>query len=131
MSSRYLNPLQGWRFPPSPLVICPGAAHLPIWTFFPSIQPEPPKPQFVTFASCYTLCHHQEEFGSVIFSAALQEAGGYYYIVLLPPGHASTLLLAPMMGHSSQKRSPTTSCWMLVSTWHLSAGAASICKQAM
>jgi len=78
--------------------------------FFPSIQPEPPKPQFVTYASSYTICHHQEKFGSAIFSSALQEGEGYYYIVLLPPGHARTLLLAPLMGHSSLRSSPTTSC---------------------
>lgn len=68
---------------------------------------------------------------NIIFSIDLQEIRGYYYIVLLPLGYARTLLLALPMGHSSQRRSPTPSCWMLMSTWHLSAGVTSICKQAL
>lgn len=62
----------------------------------------------------------REELGSVIFSSAFQEDEIYYYVVLLSPGHARALLLAPRMEHSSLRRSPTTSSWILVDTWHLS-----------
>lgn len=77
LSSRKLNPPPSMEVPPIPLVICPWAAHFPHDEIFPNI------PQFVIFAPYCTTSDHQEEFGSVIFTAALQETGGCYYIYLL------------------------------------------------
>lgn len=130
LSSRFLKCLQGWRFPNLSGDPSQGCTRSPWGSFFPSTQPEPSKAQFVSFASCHTISATtpvrriwiRAEFGSVTFSTALQVAEVYYYIVLLPPGRASALLLAPRTGHSSLRKSPTTSCWMLAGTWHLSDG---------
>lgn len=124
-----LEPLPRMEFLSTPLGICPRATHLPHEETFP---------QDSTWTSQATICdlffvlHHLPPPRKVWlchFTTAFQGVGCYYYIVFLPHDHARTLLLALKMGHSSQRRSPT-SCWMLASTWHPWAGVTSICKQA-
>lgn len=100
-----------------------GLQFLPRRKFFPQY------PNWASACGFYILLHHLpplkriclwEELGSVIFSSAFQEDEIYYYVVLLSPGRARALLLAPRMGHSSLRRSSTTSPWILEDTWHLS-----------
>lgn len=146
-----LEPPPRVEVPPNPSGVLPqGCTFSPRWSFSTS---QHPKPQFVIFASYYSTSHHQGEFGSVIFSSC--PSRDWWLLLHLPPGHASTLLLALKVWHSSQRRShlpPGHASILLLAlkVWHsperghqedpagclwalsisLSAGIASICKQA-